>query len=310
MPLFERILVTGARGDIAQSVGQIICDEALAGQLVGADVRSGSSDGQAPFEKIHFLPTADDPSYGAALSRLIGAVRPDLLIPMSEAELAFLLESGGLTAFENVPVLAANPEAVRVGLDKLRTTEILKTHGIPMPWTGIVGRDRPPSFPCIVKPRRGQGSKRIEVVDAECFAGLEQRRAGDLVQQFLPEENAEHTCGLYRTAAGEVRSIVFCRTLRGGLTGYAELVINPGIDRLLRQVADALALRGAINVQLRLDQGRPMIFEINARFSSTVGFRHAAGFTDVVWAMRERCGQLPGGYRPPLPPLIFERPAA
>jgi carbamoyl-phosphate synthase large subunit len=53
-------------------------------------------------------------------------------------------------------------------------------------------------------------------------------------------------------------------------------------------VAKALQLRGSINIQLRLRDGYPYIFEINPRFSSTVVARHKLGFSDVLWSLQDQ----------------------
>ncbi len=42
-----------------------------------------------------------------------------------------------------------------------------------------------------------------------------------------------------------------------------------------------------MNVQLRLTDKGPRVFEINPRFSSTVLMRHRLGYCDVLWAMEE-----------------------
>ena len=79
----------------------------------------------------------------------------------------------------------------------------------------------------------------------------------------------------------------------------AEVVENEKIERTLHEIATVLELRGAINVQLRFDREGPKVFEINPRFSSTVGFRHALGFRDFVWALLESRGMSVESYCPP-----------
>lgn len=46
-----------------------------------------------------------------------------------------------------------------------------------------------------------------------------------------------------------------------------------------------------MNVQLRLTDHGPRVFEINPRFSSTVLMRHRLGFSDVLWAIDEAQGK-------------------
>ena len=64
------------------------------------------------------------------------------------------------------------------------------------------------------------------------------------------------------------------------------------VESLLNEIADGLDLHGSINVQLRITEKGPMIFEINPRFSSTAYMRHKLGFTDVHWSIKEHFGEL------------------
>ena len=56
-------------------------------------------------------------------------------------------------------------------------------------------------------------------------------------------------------------------------------------------IAKGLDLRGSMNIQLRLTDKGPRVFEINPRFSSTVLMRHRLGYTDVLWALDEAEGK-------------------
>ena len=56
-------------------------------------------------------------------------------------------------------------------------------------------------------------------------------------------------------------------------------------------IAEGLDLRGSMNIQLRLTDKGPRVFEINPRFSSTVLMRHRIGFSDVLWALEEAEGK-------------------
>jgi carbamoyl-phosphate synthase large subunit len=190
--------------------------------------------------------------------------------------------------------------AVRTGLDKFETYKMLRRNGLLAPWTGIVGQDEPQSFPCIVKPRRGQGGKGIIRVTTEMAAAIAQTRKGDLWQELILPDEPEYTCGLYRASGGGgTRTIIFSRQLQGGVTRTAEVVEDAVIDALLRQIADAVQLVGAINVQLRVDVEGPKVFEINPRFSSTVGFRDRLGYRDFVWSVMDRKGVKTADYQPP-----------
>jgi carbamoyl-phosphate synthase large subunit len=79
------------------------------------------------------------------------------------------------------------------------------------------------------------------------------------------------------------------RRLSSGVTSFAEVVNDLSIETLCIRIAESLELFGSINIQLRLVEGLgPMVFEINPRFSSTVGMRHAIGFSDLIWSIEEQ----------------------
>ena len=52
------------------------------------------------------------------------------------------------------------------------------------------------------------------------------------------------------------------------------------------KISKLLKLKGSINIQLRVTNRGPVLFEINPRFSGTVGFRDKLGFKDLLWSMQ------------------------
>ncbi|MEY3501426.1 MAG: hypothetical protein RL308_3099, partial [Bacteroidota bacterium] len=126
------------------------------------------------------------------------------------------------------------------------------------------------------------------VWDNETFSLIKKNNPDFIVQEFLDGDREEYTCGLFRSKSGVVRTIILKRELMGGFTGYAEIVKNTDIENLLTKISDKLNLIGSINVQLRLTQKGPVVFEINPRFSSTVRFRHLLGFKDVEWSIEDK----------------------
>jgi len=296
MPLVRTLLLTAGGGDIALSIARFMREDGLAERIVAADARDDHA-GYAVHDANHVLPRADDPAYTAALSALIEREQADIAVPLADAELARLLQDG--LRQSGLPLVMANDEAIAAGLDKWITYQTLRQHDVPTPETGIIGHTDPDRWPCIVKPRRGQGSKGLALVKQEEWPRIRDERAGDLWQRWLSDDEAEYTCGLFRAPGTPLRTISFRRKLQGGLTGFAETVIDPEIEEVLQRVADAVDLRGSINVQLRKDSGKPYVFEINPRFSSTVGFRHRIGFKDFLWSMEDRLGRPHGSYAAP-----------
>jgi len=141
----------------------------------------------------------------------------------------------------------------------------------------------------ILKSRTGSGSSNVSIVNEfETFQLIKKSNPNFIVQEYLEGDNGEFTCGVFRSTDGTIRNIIFKRELMGGFTGYGEVVENESIENILEEIARKLNLIGSINVQLRLTQRGPMVFEINPRFSSTVRFRDLFGFKDVLWSIEDK----------------------
>jgi carbamoyl-phosphate synthase large subunit len=108
---------------------------------------------------------------------------------------------------------------------------------------------------------------------------------------LLEPHSGEVTCAVYRTKDGRIAILQMLRRLAGGLTGWARVISDDAVEQMCKEIAEGLGLRGSMNVQLRLTDAGPRVFEINPRFSSTVAMRHLLGFSDVAWTLDELDGR-------------------
>jgi carbamoyl-phosphate synthase large subunit len=112
-----------------------------------------------------------------------------------------------------------------------------------------------------------------------------------IFQELLEPENKEVTCAVYRKKDGEVAVLQLLRKLTGGLTGWAKVIYDHETSEMCKLIATGLDLSGSMNIQLRITDSGPRVFEINPRFSSTVLMRHRFGFSDLLWAIDEAEGK-------------------
>jgi carbamoyl-phosphate synthase large subunit len=202
-----------------------------------------------------------------------------------------------------------SPKTTLLFLDKLNTYQFLTSSGIAAPFTTELPLAQASQLPIIVKPRSGSGSKAITVVrDGVTLADLQATLGGTAVaQSFLEGEDNEFTCAMVRVES-EVRTLVMRRQLLGGLTTRIKVEYIPEIEAMLRSVSDAIGSYLAVNVQLRMTEHGPRIFEINPRFSSTVMMRHCIGFQDLAWVCDMRAGvNVPPLNRIPEGTQVFRR---
>lgn len=297
MKKFKAILVTGCGGDIGQSIGKILRRGYKDVKLIGCDIHDKHA-GHFIFDKCEVVPHVDSPDYMKAVEKVVNKYKPDVIIPMSEAELRYCYKNR-VIEIAGVPLIMPNLEAMKVGNDKLLTQEFLKQNKLPYAWTIKVSDGKPKEFPCVLKDVAGRGSKGLALVQEKDYEKYKDLGEQFIFQEYLLPDNEEYTCGVFRSKTGEVRTIIFRRVLFKGYTNYGEVVTNKEISELLKSIAEKLDLVGSINVQLRLTNKKgPVVFEINARFSSTVLFRHMSGFKDVVWAINDYFGEPLREYNP------------
>ena len=295
------ILITGCGGDIGQSIGKILLKSNFINKLYGIDI-SNKNAGQFVYPNFSLGLSVRHPDFLNNLKLFINKYDIDLVIPISEPELRFFSKKNILDKIGNAKMIIASRLSLEIGFDKFKTAEFLKNQNLPFPETFLANRSiNTDKFPVILKSRTGSGSKDIHRINSmEDFLFHTKKGINDyIVQEFINDKNGEFTCGLYRSKKGEIRTLIFKRELTGGYSGYGEIIENNEINSLLETLAVKLNLIGSINVQLRINDNLPKIFEINPRFSSTVLFRHLFGFKDLEWSIKDLYGEKLDSYSLP-----------
>lgn len=281
------ILVTGCGGDIGQSIGKILQSSPLIENVIGCDLNLEHA-GKFIFDRIQCVSSCRSDKYFYDIEQIVKDEQIDVIIPVSEPELRFFSEIKlGSHLFEK-PLIKANQKSLEIGFDKLKTAYFLEEHGLPFPVSSSMRDLMTPVYPLVLKSRDGSGSKNLFIIKDDLDFEYYKKKYPDFIaQELVGTASDEFTCGLFRSNTGDIRHIIFRRRLVGGFSGYGTVEINSDISNLLTRIALELNLKGSINVQLRITDKGPCVFEINPRFSSTVLFRHLMGFEDVIWSIQE-----------------------
>lgn len=291
------VLITGSGSLYGVAIIKSLLNSDLCLNLVACDVESRTL-GLYLAHRGYIVPPVDpEERYLGAVLKIINKEKIDAVLIASSHEIEFYsanrLEiewATGARVFVNPPYV------LDICNDKWNTVKFLKKNNFlyprtiryPEDWPHIKPFIREVGFPLIVKPRRGAGS--ADLYRADDLAGLEsivRGRQGFIIQQYLPEGPGEYTTGICAGAGGRILSgITLKRFLQEGMTMAAVADDYDRITGYCKKVAEVLKPYGPCNFQLRLLDGRPVIFEINPRFSSSTGMRCRLGVNEADILLR------------------------
>lgn len=274
------VLVTAAsrRVPLVQAFRRALASLGMPGRVIVTDVNPLSPAVHVA-DRAYRVPLAHDPDYLPKLLEICEAETIGLAVPTIDDELE--LFGGARDAFAEAGVLAAcSPEeTAAVCNDKYETWRRLDAAGVPVARTYLPdGLPAKPPFPLFIKPRVGRGAVGAHRVrnqrDLAFFLDYVDE---PVVQEFL--ESPEYTIDVLCDMAGRPVSIVPRErvVIRAGVIDRGRTVKTPALIDLAEQVCRAMVFAGPLNIQCRLRDGLPAVFEINARFSGGIPLTIAAG---------------------------------
>lgn len=264
-----RVLVTGAGGPAGVAVIRSLLTDSTVEIIAGdMDPYAAGLYLVAQDNRLLLLPGAAD-GFVEDLLIVCGGRGVDVVIPTVDAELLPIARNRSRFLDAGTRLAVTSEQALRDTLDKfalarrcspsVRTprTELLSATLDADSWT----------FPVIVKPRTGSGSRDIQTVESAADLAAMPPDEQLLVQEFLPGE--EYSLDVMADQSSRVISVVPRARLRvdSGVSVAGRTLHDPELDALARGVVAALGLTLVSNVQCRRDrQGRPSLLEVNPRF--------------------------------------------
>lgn len=272
-----RVLVTGAGGPAGVAV--------IRSLLRRGDVEVLAADMDGWASGLYLVPAASRllvPAGRAAdfvdrLAELVTQHAIDAVVPTVDVELLALVGQR-----DRVPavIVAAADAALETSLDKwtlvqacaatarVPRTRVLDADGVANAW----------SFPVIVKPRRGAGSRGVARIDDRAALEALPLDEGVIIQEYLPGD--EYSVDVVMGEDG--RAIAAVPRLRARVdSGVAVAGLTVHDDELQETAAAcarAAGIVGVANVQLRrAEDGTPALLEINPRFSGAMPLTIASG---------------------------------
>ena len=225
------------------------------------------------------VPMASDSGYVDEILAISAAAGVGLVIPTIDDELVALAATEPRFAAADIRVAVSSVDTIAICNDKHATCRTLASQGIASATSFLPGDlPREPQFPLFIKPRFGRGSvAAFPVRNARELAFFLEYVPQPVVESYL--DGPEFTIDMLCDFSGRPLSIVPRERLviRAGVTDRGRTVKDPRLIDLAVSCASAVDFAGPVNIQCRMVEGRPIVFEINPRFSGGIPLTIEAG---------------------------------
>jgi carbamoyl-phosphate synthase large subunit len=240
------------------------------------------------------IPAGAAPDFTDVVLARCRALGVNVVLPTVDAELRPLARARAQFTAAGIDLLLAPTEALDVILDKLALAR--RCEGtVRVPKTELFGPDVDPArltYPVIVKPRTGSGSRGIITVESAAELAALERSPALIVQEFLPGD--EYSIDVLADAKGHVIASVPRLRARvdSGVSVGGRSVHDEELSSFGRAVAQATGITYVANVQCKRDAaGRPGLLEVNPRMPGTLGLTIASGVDMPRLALAALLGQ-------------------
>lgn len=274
------VLITAASRRVAlvQAFQRALKRPGISGQVLVTDVNPLSPAVHVA-DRAFRVPYADEPDYLHEIQAVCEANGIGLIVPTIDDELPLFAAARSVFQKAGIKVAVSDPRTTTICNDKLATCETLRAAGISAveTWLPDTLPDDTP-LPLFVKPRGGRGAVQAFPVttkkELKFFLGYVQ---DPVVQRYL--NGPEFTLDVMCDFRGHALSVVPREraVIRAGVTDRGRTSNDPALIELALACTKALPFAGAINIQCRVVDGVPTVFEINPRFSGGIPLTMAAG---------------------------------
>lgn len=286
----KNILVTGAGALLGQGILRLLKISDFPKKIFTADPDPRAT-GHWLGDYGLTIPKATDPDFMNVIKDIVKEHNIDAVLVGTDVELvSFAKAKKEFLEDFNCFVVVSDLDVVNIANDKFQTAQFLKDNGFPYPLSVMANNKSnllqlkdELGFPLFAKPIDGARSiGLLKINNEEELIGICQENSNLVVQQFLPEDSGEFTSGCV-VINGKCKAIVTLkRDLRDGNTYRAYRDNDTSVyDDQIIAIAERLNPDGPVNFQFRIVNNKPIIFEINGRFSGTTPLRSFFGFNEV-----------------------------
>ena len=286
----KNILVTGAGALLGQGILRLLKISDFQKKIFTADPDPRAT-GHWLGDCALTIPKASDPNFIEEIKSIVKEYNIDAILVGTDVELKRFAEvKEDFDRLFNCKVVVSDLGVIAISNDKFLTSQFLEENNFPYP-ISVMANDMESllkikeelGFPLFAKPVDGARSIGLVKINTEDeLLKIYNKDSNLVVQQFLPDELGEYTSGCV-VVDGVCKVIVTLkRDLRDGNTYRAYRDSQTSLyDEQIKVIAEKLNPDGPVNFQFRILEGKPVIFEINGRFSGTTPLRSFFGFNEV-----------------------------
>ena len=291
------ILITAASRRVAliRAFGRALRRLGLSGNVITTDLNC-LSPGLYFGDRHYIAPLTTDPGYIPLIKSICKSENIGLLIPTIDDELPIFGRHRHEFEEMGVRVAVSGEQTGLVCNDKHASYVFFKERGIPFArtWRPDELDRKKIKYPLFLKPRGGRGS-----VGAHKIGN---RRELDFFLEYVPDPvvqeflaGTEYTIDILADFNGRIISVVPRERMlvRSGVSDRGRTLRHSGLIRLAIDAAEALELRGAANIQVKLNGDKAVIFEVNPRFSGGIPLTIEAGADFTGWLIEMCLGRGP-----------------
>lgn len=244
-------------------------------------------------DRAYLVPPSQADGYLDEVSRICDYENIRLVIPTIDDELELFGAARSRFLADGVLVAVSDPATARTCNDKLATCERPRANGVAAAPTWLASTlPHDVAFPLFVKPRGGRGGVgAYRVNDRRELDFFLSYVSDPVVQEYL--DGPEFTLDLLCDFNGQPISVVPRErvVIRSGVIDRGRTKRDDALIDLALACARVLPFAGAINIQCRVVNGIPTVFEINPRFSGGIPLTIASGADFPRWLVELALGQ-------------------
>ncbi len=294
------ILITALGSPLGQSIYKAIRMSPLNINIYGSDVSDLAAGLEFSGVQKVSLPRVSDPTFLDELKVILERENIRIIFPVLASEHEIFIKNQCYFEENGIYIVSSSPETFTVCNDKYESMRYLGSRGVTVPMTVLASESHARNqflntntFPVLLKPRFGASSNDVFIAeDMKMLNALVSAfKPGYFVlQQFLSEPE-EFTVGVMTSnVTCRRKAFILERNLKFGLSYSGVVVINEVIEKYCLNIASLLEAKHSINIQLKMQNGIPYVYEVNPRLSSTTSIRAHFNFNEPEMIIKEVIG--------------------